>query len=455
MTAATPGLHARLRAAQTTLFARARRILASRLARSAAGAFALNIASNALALLTALVLARALGPADYGVYALALVWANILGFVAGLGFPQLIVREIARVPGAGETATATDTATRTSDLLATSWRLSLAAALALGAAAALLGPWLLPGAGTTAHLAFAAGMLMIAPIAIQRLQEAVVLGAHRPVTSLLPERVVRPITMFAAIGVLALAGTLAGHVHAAVLAQVMASLLTLATAVWLARCARPAALATLRGRFDPAHLRQALPYLVVGLTTLLATRLDVVMLGLLSDTTEVGQYRLAAQIAAVALLVATGSQAILQPEISRNAGAGTLPALRPQIVRYAIAAGSVTALGAVAMVIGFHLIEPLVGPGFVAAQSPLIVLLLAYAIVALLFPALPLLTMTGNARHVGWANIAALALNAALNLALIPRLGGLGAALATLASLTVLYALHVWNVWRLGLLTAR
>ena len=69
--------------------------LSGALARSAAGSFALNVTANALALVTALLLARTLGPADYGVYALALVCANLLGFVATLGFPQLIVREVA------------------------------------------------------------------------------------------------------------------------------------------------------------------------------------------------------------------------------------------------------------------------------------------------------------------------------------------------------------------------
>jgi O-antigen/teichoic acid export membrane protein len=56
---------------------------------------------------------------------------------------------------------------------------------------------------------------------------------------------------------------------------------------------------------------------------------------------------------------------------------------------------------------------------------------------------------------VGWANVAALGVNAALNVVLIPRLGGQGAALATLASVAVLYGLHVWNVWRLGVFSSR
>ncbi len=439
------------------LHSHARALRQSRLARSAAGSFGLNVASNALAFVTAIILARVLGAADYGIYSLALVWANILGFVAALGFPQLIVRETARLPDRVDASSQADGAAHagaqaTADLLATSWRLSLAAAIALAAGAALAAPFILPDAGAGAHLAFVAGLPMVVLTALQRQREAVLLGVHRPVTSLVPERVVRPVLMLAAIGALALAGALAGNAQVAVLAQVTASVLTLVVAIGLARRAAPVALTSLRGRFSSAALRQALPFLFVGLTTLLATRLDVVMLGMLADAADVGHYRLAAQIAAVALLVATASQAILSPEISRHAATGALSALRGQIVRYAVAAALVTVAGAVAMVVVFQLAQPMIGASFAAAHVPLVILLAGYTVMALLFPALPLLTMTGNARLVGWANVVALVFNAGLNLFLIPRFGGTGAALATLASLVLLYGMHVWNVVRLGLL---
>ena len=411
------------------------------LVRHAGGSFGLQVVSAVLQLMTAVLLARLLGPADYGVYGLAMVYANLFGLAACLGFPQLLVREIARLVPQSDWGSVRR-------LVGTAQVSALLGAVFLAAVGALLVPYLVSGEGADGRMALLVAMLLVIPIALQRIGETTLFGFEQPVAANMPERLVRPVVMVVLIAGLLIASSDAASATAALSAQGAAYLVSLVSVVWLVRRRTPDRWWVGRRVIDPLLLRQSLPLLTVAMLTLVSTRLDMMMLGWIGDVSDAGQYRFAAQLAVLPLMVALTAQAIVSPVISRHYAAGELHKFQPQLMWMAFGG----ALGALLLsLIVFAAFKPLlgiVGSSFAPAGGPLIVLLIAYTVSAATFFALPLLTMTGHVRDVAVANVIALSVNVGLNIVLIPAYGAMGTAFATLVSLVVLNGLHLWNAYR-------
>jgi O-antigen/teichoic acid export membrane protein len=413
-------------------------------ARNAVTSFALHMVSAGLGLVTALVLARLTGAEGYGIYAVAMVYANIFAYIACCGFPNVIIRSEAS--GAPE-----QSEEKRRSIIATATLIMVGAGVALAATGVAFKAWLLPTHTSEAGWAFVLAMVMVVPIAFQRLREAILLGRNQPVLSLLPERLIRPFATLLALAVVWAFLKDQFGATAAISAQFMAYAISIACVVAFVfqttpRTKRPP-LRDIWRAIDVSHLRQALPFLLVGLTTLFATRLDIMMLAMLSDLPEVGTYRLASQVAGIVMVVSTVTQALLSPRVSKLASTNRLPELVAKLPRLGLMLGVAAIALSITVAVAFQVILIWLGPEFQPAAAPLTILLAAFSAVAFLCPAVPLLLMNGAAHRLATANLASLAINALLNLLLIPTYGGTGAAIATLVSLVVLYSLCVFFAW--------
>jgi O-antigen/teichoic acid export membrane protein len=90
-------------------------------------------------------------------------------------------------------------------------------------------------------------------------------------------------------------------------------------------------------------------------------------------------------------------------------------------------------------------LSTLFGPSFVSGETALRVLAVGGSFNALTGPVTAWLVMRGRERAVGASTVLALLVATAANLALIPRLGLLGAALVAAAAAVSL------NLWQLGM----
>lgn len=70
--------------------------LRGQLLRGGIGSIVVNVASTLLAVLVTVVLARALGPEQYGVYAYIFALVSLIAILAQFGLPNLVVRETAK-----------------------------------------------------------------------------------------------------------------------------------------------------------------------------------------------------------------------------------------------------------------------------------------------------------------------------------------------------------------------
>jgi O-antigen/teichoic acid export membrane protein len=105
------------------------------LARGASVAFLLQVAGAGLGFVMQVLLARWMGPTDFGAYNYTIGWAGLLAVAAGVGLPTLVLRFIPAYLAEGDFG-------RTNGVLRVSFRVTLAVGLAISVAGSGIVVWL-------------------------------------------------------------------------------------------------------------------------------------------------------------------------------------------------------------------------------------------------------------------------------------------------------------------------
>lgn len=199
--------------------------------------------------------------------------------------------------------------------------------------------------------------------------------------------------------------------------------------------------------------------MIFGLTTgmqAIISNTDIVMLGFLSESTDVGHYRIAGTGAGLVVFGLVSVNAVIMPRVVSLVNTGEREALQ-ELVRQSIRLqlGAALAVGAVLVVFGRQMIILFYGVEFAPAYQYLVILVVANLLIAYFGPVDLLLNLSGFERDT-LAGIATGALsNIALNFTLIPLYGPLGAAVATGTSILVYRGILCWRTYiRLGIFTA-
>ncbi|MEI8031767.1 MAG: oligosaccharide flippase family protein [Chlorobiaceae bacterium] len=188
----------------------------------------------------------------------------------------------------------------------------------------------------------------------------------------------------------------------------------------------------LHAPLDRAMLSYALPFMAVSLLSMTAHWLDVMMLGIFTDTATVGLYHPAARTAGMirsVLLAFSGIAAPMIAELHASRRNDEIGRIFKMVTRWIVVATIPPAL------LFMLLPEPvlgLFGARFSAGTSALVLLTGAAFLQATLGLSSTVLAMTGFGRLSLFNALGALACQIALNLFLIPKMGINGAALATL-----------------------
>lgn len=195
--------------------------------------------------------------------------------------------------------------------------------------------------------------------------------------------------------------------------------------------------ASLRPTFDMAKLGQMLGFsapLVVSSVAVLATGYaDRIIVKELMSVSDLGVYGLAQRLAAAVTLLLSGFQATITPLVTHFGTDASTPAQVGRAWRYflAVSLPCVLALG----IFSRELVAIFATPAYQAAHAlvPILAGALLIAGSYVFVPGLWLAKKTGTTMLI---NVAAAAIGISLNLAWIPSLGLLGAALAALAAAT-------------------
>ena len=224
----------------------------------------------------AVVLARTLGTAGYGAYAVALAWAMFLSVPASLGITPLVVRHVAANAQREEWGLVRGVIRWSNQVVG-------AAAAVVVAGAALVGLVVSDARPETVG-PFLIGLLLVPVVAFTGLRQAAIQGLHRVVLARLPDTVLLP-TMFLAF--VFLASRLLGDRFTASWAMalnVAAGTFALLVGVVLLRRALPVRVR--RSKPDYEHrswFRSALPLLVMSLLLVANNQCGTILLGVLDS----------------------------------------------------------------------------------------------------------------------------------------------------------------------------
>lgn len=185
---------------------------------------------------------------------------------------------------------------------------------------------------------------------------------------------------------------------------------------------------------------------VLGMNVVL-THTDVVLLGLLSDTSDAGVYRVAAQLAALASLPLGAVNLVLAPRISAAFAANQTDTLQSEVTHASRYVLLLTLPVVAAIVLAGSVLLGLFGAEFVSAALPLAILAVPQLLNAATGTAGYLLVMTHYERQAAVIFGLAATLNLVLNLLLIPRFGMTGAAVASAIALLTLNVGLAWGAW--------
>lgn len=407
------------------------------------GATGLHVARGTLWILAGMLFAQAMGWLN-AVVALtftgveawgALVFLNsclaLPVALASQGLPVAALRFVARDAALGEAARGMRTVGAIRWLvLAAGLALALCAPLALAGVPAGVAALVVPGA----VIALVAATLIFQPLL--QVEQSAALGADDPRLRAIVGSFLQPLLRFAALlAVLWWLPTATGLIVAWVLTLVGAYALA---RVLLARrgfaFGRPRDVA----RTDTGALyRYSLPLLGSSLLRLGVYEMDKVFLGFMTDAASVGTYAVASRVAVLVIAPYMAGAQAFAPLVARLWTAGARDVLRDYYQRATVLAlvGTGALVGLLFLNLGWIL--ALFGPSLDVAAATTIAQVVALGLLVTVLPGnqAQLYRMSGKT-WISAVNMGVITLaNVALNLALIPRYGALGAAVASSISI--------------------
>jgi O-antigen/teichoic acid export membrane protein len=415
--------------------------LRDRLVTGAAGMLGLRFAFAGLSFAAAILLARLLGPEDFGAYNYAFAWILLLAVPAVLGTDQLLIRDVAGY------STKDHWGLLRGLLRRANWAVLLASlGIALLAAAVCwaLSPHWSPRVVST----FWVALILLPLITLTQVRRGALQGLHRVVLGSIPERLINPALLLAFLGVAYLLlhrGLFQGRLTAplAMGLTVLATVLAFVVGTWLLHRMLPQAAKEAAPVYQEIPwVQSALPLIFLASMGVAFSQADTLILGAIKGAGAVGIYSAADKGAELLTIFLTVQNAAFASTAASLHAAGDLKGLQRLVTRLArLTLAASLPLAVVLIAFGHWFLRFFYGPQFAQAQMALTILTLGQIVNVGMGSVGILLTMTGHERDCAVAIGAAAAANIGLNLLLVPEWGWVGAAVGNTISMIL------WNVW--------
>lgn len=411
--------------------------LNSYLARGLSGTFFISVVGKGMAFVTAIVLARLMGPANLGVYAMALAVAQLLRLPSAMGLPGLVVRYVSAYE-----------AQERWDLLRGLLRRTSQITLILSTVVAIIGSavvWALNNRlGPEKSAALWIALWMIPLLDGSGIRGAALQGLRRVVLAQIPDVLVRPVLFLVLVGI---AWKFTGSALLTPMLTIglyfVAVAVPFALGIVLLFRAVPAIVWKSSFATDYTRWRGSLlPFMLLHTSNLLVSQIDTLMLSAFSTDSSVGLYRVAWQGGEVISFALVIVNIVIQPMISRLYTQGDYARLQRMVTLTARLVAAITfPLALFLIILGPWLLPLIFGSAYQASYPPMAILIAGQLINVAAGSVGLLLFMTGHesdaARAIGLAAV----INVVLDWVLIPYFGVEGAAVASTVSLMG------WNVY--------
>ena len=192
--------------------------------------------------------------------------------------------------------------------------------------------------------------------------------------------------------------------------------------------------------FPKVWLKGALPFLSIGLVSVLLSRADVVIIGFMGEKEDAAVYAVVDRVSGLLVFGLSAVNAILAPTISELFHKGKISQLQVYISKLVGRMFAVTLLGAVVMVVFAQDILLLFGAEYTEYSRVLVILVVAQLVNVYFGPVGPIYQMTGNQSFFFFV----LLLVCIVNIVLVPVAYAIGSIEAV--ALVKLLIFAVWNI---------
>ncbi|NOT05859.1 MAG: oligosaccharide flippase family protein [Anaerolineales bacterium] len=411
------------------------RIFTSRIGRETLSSVGLRIASTGLTFLSVVLLARVLGPAEYGVYSYVYALISLLAVPSEFGLPILVVRETARGMAREDYATVQGI-----------WRWAgwLTIVISLGLISLTgIAIWFFkePLAGRRLET-FLWALMLVPLIALGNLRGAALRGLQKVFAGQLPEFLFRPGLLVLLLGGVIFLGSGSLTAPQAMLLYTIASALAFGAGAWLLWRTIPIKVHSSVPRFESrTWLLSAVPLAFIGGMQLINQQASILLQGFFITDAEIGIFRVAIQVSQLASFGLVAINMVVAPRFAALHTQGNKAQMQRLVTTSARVILIFTLLiTTVFVVLGQPFLRLFFGPEYETAYLSLIILMAGQLINSGMGSVGVLLNMTGYEQETAKGMVLAAFLNITLNLLLIPVWGIVGSSLASSISLMV------WNV---------
>ncbi len=402
--------------------------------RSVLGTAGLGVLQRGLSLLTAIVLARALGADGYGYYAFAIAAVGLIAVPTQLGLPALLTREVAASHARGDWSLMRGMRRRATQLAVIAVTLSMTiiggGLLVLPVDIAALDP-------TTFLMA-----LVLLPLGVaMHVANSLMMGLRLVIHASWPSSALQPL-IFLLIVLAFLAWAQPLRPPMAVSANIAGTAAAFLAAAYLIRRHWPEEATNAQPAYRTrSWLRSLMPFTMLAGISIINEKTDILMLGVMTTAEDVGIYNIAVQGGMLVTFAVSAINAVLAPNVARLHAQGARQKLQ-RLLTLSTAGMSIVA-GVTALVLfvaGKWLLVQLFGEPYVQAYPALCILVSGQLTYAVMGSVGLFLSMTGHEKVTLRAFVLSALTNVVLNALLIPKYGTAGAASASAISVVL------WNV---------
>ncbi len=381
------------------------------------------------ALLVSIILARTLGPNDYGTYTFALSLINLFALMLTGGISQLVTREVAFALHEHDRGLIKGVI-----LSSTAWGLmsSALAILVIWGALTFFGS----SADSMMRVLLLTGSAALPILALAPVWAGTLRGHGLGAKSQFPGLLLMPLTQLVTVTVLISLDILV--VRTAMIAFVLSNSVVALVGLYLMK---KTVSDTLRSAVATYRLsrwsKSSAIFTGIALITYLNTQIGVLLLGLTSSKADVAAFQIADRAAQFVILTIAIIELVLAPHVARHHKARQHERLQGLFSISRRIGAAITFVVALPMIFyGATIIRLLFGEIYVeTVVQPLAIISIALVVRALFGPTSTFLSMTGNERSTLAALGLALLVNVILTLILAPKMGATGAGWASAAGI--------------------
>lgn len=416
--------------------------LKNKLIKGVAGSFGLKVSSSALAFVMSVIFARFLGKAGLGTYSYAMTWANLLSIPAALGLDQLIIREIA-VYRAKENYGLMGGMLRWANIVV------LSSSISITIVATLIAWQTQSDSDLTLVFAIFMAMVTVPITSLRNVRLGAMKGLRKIVVGQIPDSLFSPLIIIVLTTIAYFVLNDRFNVFWVLGIKIIASIITFAIGTkWLLDCL-PSQVNQIAPDYKTKKwFADALPFMFLGTSQLLNSRIDIIMLGAIKGVEAVGIYAVILGISKLTAFIHKSANSVLGPTIATLYSEGKIEKLE-RVVRK-----SMWGVFAFSLIIGIPLILfskqvlLIFGAEFIPGRTAMSILVVGSIFTSFTGAVGLLLNMTGYQNDTAIAVGMSAILNIVLNSILIPKWGINGAATATTTSLILINVMKAISVKR-------